>query len=329
MYKNKNGKIFPNMKPQNSISSFSYFFPGGDDPEGSSLTEITSPVPAEPLHIGILVEGRYLLQAQPLGVAAELKARGHQVTVIVPESHAYSTGDQGRFLGMDLVLSRGRSAALLCLLRLAEAQGVATANRRAAIDSVHNKAEVAITLSAGGVPTPPAYVGPVRELARSIPADDYPVVLRAVSGGECDRLLVVGSALELARISWPEPAALAQRLQPGTGYDLKLYVIGQDVWAVRKRSRLEVPPGTEGEPAPSHNGALRVFPASALGALALKCGRLFGLDYCSVDCVETPDGPVVIDVKDFPDYSGVDGAGERLADHALRCVYRRNRGRRG
>jgi len=310
------------MKLHNSISSFSYFFPPVDDPEGSSSPGETSPVHAEPLHIGILVEGRYLLQAQPLGVAAELTSRGHRVTVIVPESHAYGAGDKGKFEGMDIVISRGRSGGLLCLLHLAEAQGIATTNRRAAIGSVRNKAEVAITLSTAGVPTPPAYVGPIRELARSIPAEDYPVILKAVSEDDGERLRVVRSALELARISWPEPAALAQRFQAGDGTDLKLYVIGKDVWALRKRSSLEDPPAPECGSIPPGNEALRVFPASALGELALRCGGLFGLDYYSVDCIETPDGPVVVDVTDFPDYSGVAGADERLADHALRCARR-------
>ncbi|PWB60826.1 MAG: hypothetical protein C3F14_12460 [Deltaproteobacteria bacterium] len=247
------------------------------------------------------------------------------MTVVVPESHAYGTGDKGRFQGMDLVISRGRSEGLLCLLHLAEVQGVATTNRRAAIGSVHNKAEVAITLSAAGVPTPPAYVGPVRELARSIPAEAYPIVLKAVSGDDRYPLRIVRSAPELARISWPEPAALAQRFQPGNGYDLKLYVIGRDVWALRKRSRLDASPAPESESTSLECKAFHVFPASAMEALALKCGELFGLDYYSVDCRETTDGPVVIDVNDFPNYSGVAGADERLADHALRCACRRKK----
>jgi ribosomal protein S6--L-glutamate ligase len=247
---------------------------------------------------------------------------------MVPESHAYGAGDKGKFEGMDLVISRGRSEGLLCLLHLAEAQGIPTTNRRAAIGSVRNKAEIAISLSAAGVSTPPAYVGPIRELVRCIPAKEYPVILKAASGDDRESLRVVRSALELARISWTESAALAQRFQPGDGTDLKLYVIGKDVWALRKRSSLEDPPMPEGGSIPPGNEALRVFPASELGELALRCGGLFGLDYYSVDCIETPDGPVVIDVTDFPNYSGVAGADERLADHALRRA-RRMKSREG
>jgi ribosomal protein S6--L-glutamate ligase len=313
------------METQISISSFSYSFPQGDDPPDFSSPEEISPVNEGQLHIGILVEGRYLLEAQPLGVAAELKARGHLVTVIVPGPHVHRTRDMGRLDGMDLIISRGRSAGILSLLHLAEAQGIATANRRASIGSVNNKAEMAMTLAAAGVPTPYAYAGPVRELARRIPAGDYPVILKPVIGDDRDRMLVVHSALELARIPWPEPSALAQRYLPGSGFDLELYVIGQDVWALRKRSSLAAAPAPEGGSTAVGGEALRVSPASEMEELALTCGGLFGLDYYRLDCVETPRGPVVVDVKEFPNYSGVAGADERLADFALRRAYRRKR----
>jgi ribosomal protein S6--L-glutamate ligase len=51
--------------------------------------------------------------------------------------------------------------------------------------------------------------------------------------------------------------------------------------------------------------------------LGLRCGELFGLELWGVDCVETPDGPVVIEVNEFPNYTAVPAADERLADHVL------------
>jgi ribosomal protein S6--L-glutamate ligase len=313
------------MEIQTSISLFGNPSPRWMGQGGSTSEGEISPVTAERLHVGILVEARYLLESQPLGVAAELKARGHKVTVIVPESHAYDTNDIGWLDGMDLMISRGRSAELLCLLHFAEAQGIATINRRAAIGSVSNRAETAVTLLSAGVPTPPAYVGPVRELAKRIPADDYPVILKPVFRGGGRGSQVVRSALELARISWPEPGALAQRFIPGDGYDLELYVIGRDVWALRKPSPLVVPPLPDGGPGAAGPVASLIFPTPAMEDLARGCGELFGLEYYGVNCIETPDGPIVTGVDEFPDYTGIDGANERLADFALRCARRKKR----
>jgi glutathione synthase/RimK-type ligase-like ATP-grasp enzyme len=54
--------------------------------------------------------------------------------------------------------------------------------------------------------------------------------------------------------------------------------------------------------------------------LALRCGRLFGLELFGVDCVEGPGGPLVIEVNEFPNYTGVPRADELLADHVVACV---------
>jgi ribosomal protein S6--L-glutamate ligase len=59
---------------------------------------------------------------------------------------------------------------------------------------------------------------------------------------------------------------------------------------------------------------------SSLRQLALDCAALFGLELFGVDCVVTGGGPVVIEVNDFPNYTGVPDADEALADHVLARV---------
>jgi len=69
---------------------------------------------------------------------------------------------------------------------------------------------------------------------------------------------------------------------------------------------------------------------AALRDLALRCGTVFGLDLYGVDCIETPEGPVVIEVNDFPNYSGLEGVDDPLArfvtDRARFTVHRGGRG---
>ncbi len=54
-----------------------------------------------------------------------------------------------------------------------------------------------------------------------------------------------------------------------------------------------------------------------LADLVRTCGRLFGLSLFGVDCLETPAGPLVMEVNDFPNYTAVPDADQRLASHAL------------
>ena len=54
--------------------------------------------------------------------------------------------------------------------------------------------------------------------------------------------------------------------------------------------------------------------------LARRCGKLFGLELYGVDCLQTDAGTVVIEVNEFPNYTGVPGADEKLADYVLACA---------
>ena len=266
-------------------------------------------------HIVILVENRYLTQLQPSGMRAALEASQHRVTVLDPQDSVFELSDPWGLDDVGLVVARGRSWPVLCLLAAAEARGVATINRRASIASVLNKAEMAVMLTRQGISTPETYIGTPAGLARDLGPDRFPLILKPVFGDNCRGLRVVHTTTELEDVDWPEPVVLAQHYVPGDGWDLKLYGIGDEIWGVRKPSPLGVDgtiPGvrpTSGEP-PAE--LVRLSPAQR--ELGRRCGRVFGLELFGVDCIETTDGPIVIEVNDFPNYTGVPQADQRLAE---------------
>jgi hypothetical protein len=45
---------------------------------------------------------------------------------------------------------------------------------------------------------------------------------------------------------------------------------------------------------------------------------LFGLDTYDITCIETPDGPLVLDIDDPMEYAGIEGAAELLVSLILR-----------
>jgi ribosomal protein S6--L-glutamate ligase len=257
------------------------------------------------LTVGVLAESRYLGQRQPGGLAAELRLRGHRVRAIDPDGIS-AVGSADWLAGIDVIVPRGRSLVLLSLVACAERHGVPVVNGRMAIAAVHNKLDMSVALVAGGVPTPATYAGAPRRLAEDVPAGSYPLVLKPAFGDNGRGLAVVPDAERLASIAWPEPVALAQALVPGNGFDLKLYGIGTEVWAVRKPSPL-APPRRASAPRP-------VRLTRELAAIARRCRELFGLELYGVDCVETPRGPLAIEVNEYPNYTGVADADARLAE---------------
>ncbi len=258
------------------------------------------------------VERRYLRQAQPAGLVAALRRRGAGVRVIDPDSGVLRLSGHSAWLEeVDLVVLRGRSTATLALAAYAEAAGVQTINTHAATEAVRNKAALAAVLAEFGITCPSTLLGSPRALAAELDAAEYPVVLKPVFGDNGRGLRRVTGPAELRATDWPEDVALAQHYLPSDGRDLKLYVIADSVFAVHKPSPFQ----PDGERV--GGGAEPVRVTAALRELALRCGRAFGLELYGVDCVETAAGPLVIEVNEFPNYTGVPRAGELLADHVL------------
>jgi ribosomal protein S6--L-glutamate ligase len=96
---------------------------------------------------------------------------------------------------------------------------------------------------------------------------------------------------------------------PSDGLDLKLYVVGDWIAAIRRPFPARTDAEKRGEPAE--------VPAPIRDA-ALACGRALGLELYGVD-VLTDDGRFrVVDVNAFPSYKGIEGGPRRVAEHLLR-----------
>jgi ribosomal protein S6--L-glutamate ligase len=248
--------------------------------------------------IAILAESRYLAHRQPAGVAAALAALGHTVEIVVPEDVTLDIGDR-RSLPVDGVVARGRSDHLLAVLRAIECGvGVPTVNASSAVAAVRDKASMGATLRAAGLPIPRTMLGTPARLSHSVPDEWYPLVVKPVFGDNSAGLRLVVDRAEL--MHQPRGEVLVQPYLRTDGTELKLYVVGDEVWAV-KRPVAFGPPGAD----PSAVRPAQVTVTQQLRALALRCGELFGLELYGVDCLTCADGIVVLEVNDFPNYTDV------------------------
>jgi ribosomal protein S6--L-glutamate ligase len=97
------------------------------------------------------------------------------------------------------------------------------------------------------------------------------------------------------------------------GFDIKLYVMGTQVYAVRKESPLHPDVHVT-------EGLIPVTPE--LRTLALNVGEFFGLDLYGVDVIQTAEGWVGVDINDFPSFGGVPGAVDLIASFILHVAGR-------
>lgn len=267
--------------------------------------------------LAVIAERRYLRQRMPEALLRVFGRRGVHVELFCPHACLFnaSTGllhtVDGRGADLnhyDVIVSRNRNALGLAMLAYADTAGILAINSHAATQRVRNKAKLAIALGQAGIPCAPTFLASDALALVDLPDSWFPLLLKATYGDNSQGLRLIRSREELSDVHWNEELVLAQAYLPNDGFDLKLYVCGEQVFAVRKPSPFN------GDP----NAAAKLLqPDARMIDLALRCGQLFGLDIYGVDTIETVDGPCVIEVNDFPNFTGIPQAAEHLADFIL------------
>ena len=271
------------------------------------------------MRIGVIVEPRYLQQEMPGALIRVLRARGIIVDLLVPrdgrfdpaEGVLWAAGSASTPLGAyDVVLSRNRGGLGLAMLAWAEAAGIRTVNTYRSTQRVRNKAEMGIVLEQAGIPCAPTVLADSSAVLAELSPAWFPLILKPTYGDNSQGLRLIRHPEGLADIHWHGDFVLAQHYLENDGFDLKLYVCGEQVWAVRKPSPFN------GDPSAA---ARRIGPDEGMAALALGCGRTFGLEIYGVDAIQTADGPRVLEVNEFPNFTGLPDAAARLADYVLQA----------
>jgi ribosomal protein S6--L-glutamate ligase len=222
----------------------------------------------------------------------------------------------------DAVVSRGRDLAGLGILAAAAALGVLAINSPHAIDVVRNKIAMQAVLLNHGLPLPKTWFAGTPAAFRDLPPGRFPLVVKPFDGDGSRGLALLTRPDDVALLpplTGRRSLYLAQEFLETDGWDLKLYGIGTQVWAVRKPSPVSLQSPGPASVTPSQGGEL-VALDSQLRDIALTCGRACGLEVWGVDVAMTPSGPRVIEVNDFPTYSAVPGAGVAIARHVLSLV---------
>lgn len=261
--------------------------------------------------VWLLTDQRYAAQRMPGALAAGLRARGVDARMVLAERVAPQPVGAPPWRGLcagDTVVTRSRSPWALVLLGAAERHGVVSVVAHAAIEAARDKAAAAALLAQADVPAPPTWLAGDVEALRALPAGAYPLLLKPRYGDNAHGIRLIRRPEDLPPIG-DEAVVVAQRYVDVAGVDLKLYVAGSHVWAVRRPSPLT------GSTAPGH-----LVPVDGeLHGLARMCADTFGLMFAGVDVLAAPDGPLVVDVNDFPNYTGVREAPAVLADLVVRA----------
>jgi ribosomal protein S6--L-glutamate ligase len=259
-----------------------------------------------------ILEERYARKPMPMVVADQLAQWGHRIEILQPYAAVTSLTDLSLTKYDAYVLKTVSDGPGLTILEAAEAVGIPTINNSRAIRLVRDKAVAVAFAQARDLPIPETYfVGHPRALLK-VPARVYPVVVKPSNGTSLQDIHLVRTPEEMQRLKVDEHSYyLAMRYMENTGYDIKLYVTGQEVHAVMKSSPLH------GEVA-----EVEIPVTREMLKIARRVGQLFGLDLYGVDVLETPQGLVIVDINDFPSFYGVPRKVASVAEYILHAAYR-------
>lgn len=262
-----------------------------------------------------IIEEEYRNDPMPMVVADQLLQWGHVVDLLEPHDTVTCLSDMHLQNYDAYVLKTVADGPGLSILEAAEAVGIPTINNPRAIRLVRDKAVAAAFARAHGLPIPPTYFVAHPRLLKQIPPEDYPIVVKPSNGSSCRGIYRLDRPEDLDALVIAEPEDsffLAQRYAENTGFDIKIYVTGREVYAaIAKKSPLHAEVAEEFIPL-----------TPQLRKLTLDIGKIFGLDIYGIDVVETPQGLAVLDINDFPSFGRVPGAVRRVAEYILHAAKR-------
>src|SRR6202051_1004656 len=186
-----------------------------------------------------ILEEKYAQKPMPMVVADQLQQWGHEIEILQPYAAVTSLTDLSLTEYDAYVLKTVSEGPGLTILEAAEAVGIPTINNSRAIRLVRDKAVAAAYAHARQLPIPTTYfVGHPRALVK-VPEDLYPVVVKPSNGTSLQDIHKVNTPEEMARLQLDEGTHyLAMKYVENTGFDIKLYVTGQEVHAITKSSPL-------------------------------------------------------------------------------------------
>jgi ribosomal protein S6--L-glutamate ligase len=237
-----------------------------------------------------------------LTAVMEVLARQHEVAVYdaqtLPAGYGWERGLQEP---ADVVLLKSRSPEARRVAQTAERAGSLVVNPPAATTAALDRAVTAESLDRAGVPAPRSWSVPaLRDLAADGAALSWPLVVKSRTSSRRDLVRLVTSRTELAELlpEWGEEPVVAQEFAANDGFDIKMWVIGADLSAARRRSALES----------TDKGSDELLDPADLPAdwtrAARDAGTALDLQLYGVDLLITGGRPVVVDVNPFPGFRG-------------------------
>jgi ribosomal protein S6--L-glutamate ligase len=263
-----------------------------------------------PVRIGVILDWTNPVIAETFRVLSD---RGVKLDLLRPEKQMIDLAKLR--VENDLYILKSGTELALSVAGALHALGAATLNPYPTVAMMRNKIIVTRMLKEAGLPTPDTYVSSDPSDFRPL-LESGPLILKLYRGSRGAGIHIVRKPQELDGLNL-DGLMLAQRYHEPDGPDCKIYCIGGRLFGIRRIWPIRTYEDKLGQP-------FDLGPE--LRDIALRCGRVFGIDLYGLDTVVSDGRPYVVDVQKFGSYMGVPDAPGVLADYIVAAGTRAMRG---
>jgi ribosomal protein S6--L-glutamate ligase len=243
--------------------------------------------------------------------ALGMLAERHTVVECDPRTLVGGYPNRPRHLyDVDLYLLKSRSTMARAHAEAARLTGSVVINTPDATSAALDRAGMAARLERAGIPAPRTWTADSLSELAVVDSDSWPLVIKSRHSRRDDLVTLVSGPDDLLALlpTWGQEPVIAQDFIPNDGFDLKFWVIDENVMVARRPGALNEHGAAHDVPLVSHDLPQRWI------STVREAGAALDLEIFGVDALVTADGPVVIDVNAFPGFRSAAGADRALVD---------------
>ena len=263
-----------------------------------------------------------------IAVALQQLSASHTIRLldVRPLTDAEAIAEEEKYPLADLYLLKSHAPQALAVAHVLEQKGALVVNSWASSVACQDRVLMAQRMRDANLPWPYtrsfSSLGSLltdREKLASLP---FPQIIKSYYSHRGDLVDKVDNIeqLEALEAEWKQEPIVLQEFAAGDGWDIKMWVIDQQIFAARRRTPLE--PNASKEDFPI---APEELPVEWVH-IAMEIGRIFNMRLYGVDLLITEQGPMIVDVNGFPGFRGVPGADSALVDLVERIAQERKAG---
>jgi ribosomal protein S6--L-glutamate ligase len=210
----------------------------------------------------------------------------------------------------DLYLLKSHAPQALDLAHYLEEQGMQVVNSWDSSVACQDRVLMTERMEKAGLPWPRTQYFPslasLLEQAELLENLSFPLIIKSHYSHRGDLVGKVDSVAELQALApkWSQEPIVLQDFAAGDGWDIKLWVIDEEIFAARRRTPLD--------PHASKEDIVITELPTEWVQIIREIGKTFNLLLYGVDLLMTAQGPIIIDVNSFPGFRGVPGADDAL-----------------